>query len=380
MASLLIDPLPSPLTLKRHLCIKVDNQQQEQVYSVTDEALDRCTTGVMEEIRHLPHLGEAESEQLDDSVKVLYNGGNDSESTSTIGCVGRPKLAVKVADPRGMWNGLTGDDFDDPDKVESIRSLVRYPLKSNDDDPMVVEIKLSWPLYNGKHEVFLHQGKLYTNEPISKPLQLYAAAAQEDTKPNEGNRTTLKCVPVYCQHYLPGPLPTLHQICKENPGFFWPVVHSVREISRSAKLGMIGWFLRARHTVIAFETDYTNMKYRGACGRGCPGIGSHLLLDKTADGGVWFRYRAFWERFNEFGTVYRAKGDGIRLSDIWNSIRKIDNGVMIDGGMTIDRCCQHFTKEVLQKLMADGEIDNNDNVKPELRNKEIFDTVNRIRA
>ncbi|KAF4705102.1 hypothetical protein FOZ63_033517 [Perkinsus olseni] len=135
----------------------------------------------------------------------------------------------------------------------------------------------------------------------------------------------------------------------------------------------------ARHTVIAFDTDHSDRKYRGACERGCPGIGSHLLLDKTADGGVWFRYRAFWEKFNEEGTKYQSKGDDVRLSDVWESTRKIDNGVMVDGGMTIDRCCQHFTTGVLRRLISDCKVKNIDGAVPELRNKEIFDAVNRIR-
>ncbi|KAF4696191.1 hypothetical protein FOZ60_001869 [Perkinsus olseni] len=361
MASLFIDPLPSVRTLKRHLCVKIeDNATERLIYSDTDEALDRCVTGVMEEIRQLP-LGKAEAEELHDEAS--YSGGS-----STTG----PEVVAKVDDPRGFWNGLTGDDFDDPDKVESIRSLVRYPLKSGDDDPLVVEIKLSWPLYNGDREVFMHEGRLYTTAPIPRPLQVYANS-------NSRHKETMRCVPVYCQHYLPGPLPTLSEIWHQNPRAFWPLLHSAREISRSAKLGMIGWFMGARHTVIAFDTDYSDRKYRGACERGCPGIGSHLLLDKTADGGVWFRYRAFWEKFNEEGPKYPSKGDDVRLSDVWESTRKIDNGVMVDGGMTIDRCCQHFTTGVLRRLISDGKMENIEGVKPELRNKEIFDAFNRIR-
>mmetsp|Transcript_22922 Transcript_22922/g.18974 ORF Transcript_22922/g.18974 Transcript_22922/m.18974 type:complete len:120 (+) Transcript_22922:40-399(+) len=113
---------------------------------------------------------------------VLYNNNNNTTTTtSVVGCL--KVVAARVLDTRGMWNGLTGDDFDDPDKVEGIRSLIRYPLKSNDDDPMVVQIRLAWPLYNGAHEVFLHKGKLYTNEPISKPLQVYAEAQEVNTIP-----------------------------------------------------------------------------------------------------------------------------------------------------------------------------------------------------
>ncbi|KAF4736633.1 hypothetical protein FOZ63_010268, partial [Perkinsus olseni] len=88
MASLFIDPLPSVRTLKRHLCVKIeDNATEQLIYSDTDEALDRCVTGVMEEIRQLA-LGKAEAEELHDEAS--YSGG-----TSTIGCVAGPEVVAK---------------------------------------------------------------------------------------------------------------------------------------------------------------------------------------------------------------------------------------------------------------------------------------------
>ena len=80
---------------------------------------------------------------------------------------------------------------------------------------------------------------------------------------------------------------------KENVFVYDVPVTKVEEHCRRASLGMLGWILGLRHSVVAIYVDGQTVPF---------------LLDKNADTGVCLRKKAWWERFIERPRVDRGAG------------------------------------------------------------------------
>jgi hypothetical protein len=121
---------------------------------------------------------------------------------------------------------------------------------------------------------------------------------------------------------------------RENPEkFVSPKISRVSEISRNANLGFLGWLLGLKHTTVALA----------------PVHGPVLLLEKTADMGVWLRRPGWFERLTIGNHVDFV--DGEPLSSVYG---KFAEKADFDRVMKSSYTCQHFTRDCLRALVPDA--------------------------
>jgi hypothetical protein len=117
---------------------------------------------------------------------------------------------------------------------------------------------------------------------------------------------------------------------RQNPAkFASPEIVRVSENYRDASLGLIGWILGLKHTTVAFETR----------------SGISVLLEKTADMGVWFRRPGWFERMKIRQFVKIKEGAVFR--DIYEGFGKTVN---FNPAMKTTYTCQHFSRDCINAL------------------------------
>jgi len=171
---------------------------------------------------------------------------------------------------------------------------------------------------------------------------------------------TVTAVPVGCIHF---PKLSISEILT-NPEILYPEITRIEEWHRKANLGFIGWLFGLRHTVIAFQPPIDNRCNSSLC----PPTNKTLLLDKTGDGGVWFRYKTFWESYSK-KVRYSFESSSEKLNAFGSCLGQFD----FNKPMTHDYTCQHFVLDSLRAFTQCKLISCSQPLV--LYNKKFFDSV-----
>jgi hypothetical protein len=153
-------------------------------------------------------------------------------------------------------------------------------------------------------------------------------------------RDRLKTVHIYSEAISRGE--------KNHEDVCWPKVRKVSEKVRSANLGLTGYLLGLKHTVLSFTLE----------------DGTELILDKTADMGIWFRRKSYFERLR--ASTHRAEvvyAEPRCLKEVYADIAQ---HASFDRRMRPDSTCQHFTRDAMTGLGKGGGS-------RELFNQKLFD-------
>lgn len=362
-AELLVSHVFSQKTWRRPLCLRAFTSVGEGVAVLDDGVDDSFAGGRCEGGKVIATWQISEAKHNTVLVEQLEAARGNYEGFSAARGAELEQEACRSSAALAAWHQLAGYSLSDPDSIRAVQEY--FPLGPlTQHSRSFLRVRLAEADLEGD-EVFILRPEAVENCVYPAPIPFLFRPVSSWKKwcwsilkvAPPPTRLAGVCV-LKDDQAMPGfSLSALRDIaCSAGagsgflPGTPWAEawrVHRVEEHCRNAHLGLWGWVLRLKHSVLA-----VHIQRRGGTNDLARDKEDLLYLDKNADIGVGWRRAGFREHFSEVPRLHHSFALNLRIQDFWSAV--VATSAFAEAQETSN--CQHFVREVFAELAERGHM------------------------